>query len=441
MPVRCLLLLLGMLFAWGCFPEPRIMDYRTRPASDNPADTTPVDPYRPLGLIKDDTVRITPAPPRDPLLVLLKKYSPDAYTLVRRTEQMLGTIRIGRGYAIMGQGEGTRTITMNGVTTTTKLTNKGFRKWISPNDSFDKQFKDIPTAVHELFHGHTHRNAPYLLSRHLSDTGPLKVRRDPRSWVLLHYDTLFLDQKTIHYSLTRSTGFYVPCNRALRASVLTNTVPPERRTFRWKTYVSGSVYQSTMTSGISGLLDEYAAYYWSTKVAFDFFGYYRTEQGGTARAYRDWANQVVLYYFAWAEFRSWILEYFAYTEKHHPAIWKSFLSDQRLREGFTAVDDRFTALVAAFFDKLLRELPALLAPQGLKVYLSPYLPRPGSTGKPDLTYVVDRHSTTLMYYYFLPLREEMAAPRLTRIANLFRTRPQGILPVLPFPEKRQELKG
>lgn len=441
MSARCLIPLLVMLFACGCFPEPVIRDYRTRQSYDDRTDPTPVDPYRPLALIKDDTVRINPAPPKDPLLVLLRKYSPDAYTLVRRTERMLGTVRIGRGYAIMGEGQGTRTTTVNGVTTTTKLTNKGFRKWIPSDEPFEKQFKDIPTAVHELFHGHTHRTVPYLLSRHISDTGPLKVRRSSSSWVLLHYDTLFLDPQTIHYSLTRSAGYYAPCNRALPASVLTNTVPPERRTFRWKTYVSGSVYQSTMTSGISGLLDEYAAYYWSTKVAYDFLGYYRTEQEGTPRALRDWVNQVVLYYFAWAEFRSWILEYLAYTEQHHPAIWKSFLADRRLREAFTAVDDRFTALIGAYFDKLVRELPALLAPQGLKVFLSPSHPRPGSPGRADLTYVVDRHSTSLMYYYFLPLREEMAGPRLTRMANLFRTRPQSALPLLPFPEKRQELKG
>jgi len=50
-------------------------------------------PYAALNYIKSFSQPDNTAVPADPLLVILQKYSPDAYYLVQRLESMPGTIK------------------------------------------------------------------------------------------------------------------------------------------------------------------------------------------------------------------------------------------------------------------------------------------------------------------------------------------------------------
>ena len=210
-------------------------------------------------------------------------------------------------------------------------------------------------------------------------------------------------------------------------------IPEEKRTFRWKTYLLSR--HSADTTGISGLLDEYNAYYWSNKVTYDLYNYYRNEQPQTAKIWGNWIEKIAAYYFSYVEFRYWILMYLQYAKKHVPKIFQSLLKDKHLRVAFTRIDDDFSELIHRIFHRMLVELPQYLKKIGMKVFVN----MNGITyfrEKRILTihYQIDNVTKGLFSYYYLPLQEELLKPEMMDIANEFRTTPFREFPLLRIPE-------
>lgn len=213
------------------------------------------------------------------------------------------------------------------------------------------------------------------------------------------------------------------------ASRLEAIIPEVKRTFRYKTYIDKSSYQSTQVSGISGLLDEYNAYYWSNKVIYDLYDYYKQEKPQTRATWQQWTTQVFAEYFAWAEFRYWILCYVLYAKKNEKRVYNSLMEDQPLRQAFTAIDDNFTELIYKIFIRLGKELPEHLKKYNISVVISDgvLIGLKGERSKVPF-YKIDNGSQGMFLNYFLPLQDELTKREFIQIANTFRTFPQKDLP-------------
>ena len=393
------------------------------------------NPYSLLYYIKEVQIPDNETVPNDTLLVILKKYSPNAYYLVQRMENIPDTIKIGN-FIVTTTVEGTarRTITTSDGRRTVKvLTGKGFRKWIDNEKPFISQIEDIGTAVHEICHGYTGRYAIFLLSKKVRDISQLMYYTGQgNNASSANFDSFYRDRDTTLTVLRRRVKSNTYTN-AFPAKKIIPMIPEEKRTLRFKTYIQS--FHSAQVTGISGLLDEYNAYYWSNKVAYDLYNYYRLELPQTPQTWGKWIGHVAGYYFSYVEFRYWILKYLQYAKNNEPKIYQSFMRDKHLRSAFTLIDNEFTELIQKIFQRMFVELPAYLKTIGINTYIN----SKGVTylqGKKIIHphYAIGNTSRGFYTYYYLPLQEELLKPEMMDIANEFRTTPFREFPLLRIPE-------
>ncbi|MBN1523848.1 MAG: hypothetical protein JW904_05155 [Spirochaetales bacterium] len=382
-------------------------------------------------LIEHEKFPDKPEKPSDPIWALLLEYSPDAYFLARRTEELPDTIKIGTSFtSTKTSSSGTRTTTgSDGKTTETILDGSGLKRWIQTDKSFFEQVKDISTAVHEENHEFTNTSALYLLSRKVRSEREMSVySSDGTRSFILYLDAFYLDRNNTIYAPRRSlTHLQYPAFGAGKLEIL---IPEELRTFRYKTYINKESHHSCQQSGISGLLDEYNSYYWSNKVIFDLFEYYKTINPQSAKTWLDWTGEVLGHYFAWAEFRYWILTYILYAEKFEPKIYASIMEDRLMRNAFTVIDDRFTGLVNKLFLRLGKELPELLVNYGIKITVGEGITTMNGKKTESLRYQFGAVSQGMYSHFYTPLVDAMNTPQYTAAGNTFRLTPQGPLPGL-----------
>jgi len=391
------------------------------------------DPDRILKILEEEKYKLDAKKPGDPLLLLLYKYSPDAYYIIRISEDCLqNEIKIGGYPYAMASAYGDSGKSITTLSDGTKIEKirrgKGYKRWIDYDKPFDEQVKSLATAVHEENHGLTSRNALYILSKKVRSQDEIMVSSpDGRTRYTINFDSYYLSRGHIAYALRRSATYAL--EPVFPAARIEEIIPVENRTFRYKTYIDHKTYQSTQVSGISGLLDEYNAYYWSNRVIYDLYEYYKNEKPQTAATWLQWTSQVFGEYFAWAEFRYWILCYIRYARIKEKNVYHSLMEDMALRKAFTAVDDNFTDLLGSIFIRLGKELPGHLKKYNIEVTLreSTLIGLKGETSHTPL-YRIGNASQVMFLDYFLPLQEELNKKEFIDIANTFRTTPRSVLP-------------
>lgn len=367
--------------------------------------------------------------PKDSLLKILKKYSPDAYYLVSRMVHFPKFFRIGRSTYNFGSGRARKIniIYINGrkIKKVTIIKDKGFRRWIDSNAPFDKQIGDMITAVHEINHGYCSRYAKYMFSKRISSINKLRYRYG-RNIYIASFDAFYLNknESLIAVRRTKRSLYYLS---SFPSKKIIPLISKKMNIFRLSPYIKNSSrYQSTQIYGISGLIDEYNSYYWSNKVAYDLYNYYKDKRKQNEYTWMNWLRKVASYYFAFTEFRYFILTYLIYAKKYYPRIYKSFITDEKLRYAFTKIDDIFSDLIKKIFHKMFIELPVHLRKFNLKVRV--YF-RKKKNKIYNIKYRIKNYTTTLMAYYYLPLQRELLKAKYISIANEFR-----LYPAKPFPK-------
>ena len=197
------------------------------------------NPYSLLRYIKDVQISDNETVPNDPLLVILKKYSPDAYYLVQRMENYPMTIRIGNiiiKTEIAGTAQRINT-SPDGKRTVKVLTGKGFRKWINEEKPFLDQIEDIAVAVHEICHGYTDKYTAYLFSKRVRDISQLMYYTgEGNNASSVTFDSFYRSKATTLKVLSRRVAGN-PHTIAFPAKKMIPMIPDEKRTFRFKTYI------------------------------------------------------------------------------------------------------------------------------------------------------------------------------------------------------------
>ena len=291
--------------------------------------------------------------PADPLLGWLWQYGRESYYIIHRSERMPDPIKIGTTILAKNGNATQTTRNADGSTTTMVSGNSSWKAFINGTTEAEK-VASLPTAVHETLHGYTTRfPLAQLAARHKSVTEIAVPDPDRPGYIRIPgYYAFYTGRDTTLVSLM---------GKATAAGEIAARVPHNLRTLRFATYVYPSNgAQSTQNSGIHGLIDEYNAYYWSLRTAYDLFGYYRDRKAGDPAAIKAWLSEIAGVYGAWAEFRYWILVALEHVRERYPDRYQALLADTTLRKAFMAIDDNWLALFGRVRERLTKEVPQLL---------------------------------------------------------------------------------
>lgn len=232
----------------------------------------------------------------DNVLALLDKYCPNGAYILRATEQ---------------DGD-------------------DFMVWMNNGDLIER----LCTAVHEQEHGYSSYNRQH------------SIKRDP---------------VTGEYKIATAEAYYtgegmhilVPETDTYHTEEIAAIVPEDLRSFRYNTYVGAGVEVDSNVSGIYGLMNEFTAYCWGSTTNVSLYEYFLDQPFSE----ENWLKYVMMSsgdYFAYSEFKYYILSYLIYAKENYPSIYEQTLNNEALRDAFRIVEARYRATVEQYFANLDR---------------------------------------------------------------------------------------
>jgi peroxiredoxin len=219
-----------------------------------------------------------------------------------------------------------------------------FTAWIHGNSEQDV-IKSLNTVVHEMDHGYTGRLYLKLLREANKPAGDG------------NYSAFYLGGGETR--LVRHSDVFV-------TSEINAEYPKNLITSRYETYVHPSERDmGSQQNGVYGLLDEWNAYYNGTRTSFDLCNYYRDKRNNAA----GWAEFFADYYstfYAYLEFKSYILVYMMHAKKNYPLLYRGFMNNSDLLYALKRTDEIWTTLID-HFKVLKQQIMADLAAKGMDV--------------------------------------------------------------------------
>lgn len=192
------------------------------------------------------------------------------------------------------------------------------------------------------------------------------------------------------------THLVVPETDVFNSLEMAPTIPEELRTFRYSYVGEAQQYLTSQVNGPYGLLDELAAYCWGTNTDVLLYDYYLAKATST----KDWLEYVHLLtdeYYAYVEFKYFILHYLVYAQEHDPAVYRGIVGNTAFRTAYSAIDDRFATVVAAVQQRL-DDVADHLRQEGRRVSMS------------DDFFYVDGSGTGIFLSEYVLLSTELAKP-------------------------------
>lgn len=190
----------------------------------------------------------------------------------------------------------------------------------------------INTAVHELCHGYSHNKAGF---------GSEAIYIGNEESIIVDYTPVFSSRE------------------------MASSIPKKLRTSRYNVYVAGDEDLSSQVRGPYGLLNELTAYYWGTNTSVKLFDYYKT-QSPTIDEWFDCITAATSSYFAYAEFRFFILYYLLYARDNDSEVYQDIISNDNFRLAFTTIDEKFEELVEEMFEGI-EEIKEIVESSGVSV--------------------------------------------------------------------------
>jgi hypothetical protein len=258
--------------------------------------------------------RLSTKAAEDKIRDYLERYSSDGYDMISLLKKIPEQFNIG-GSQITLSREESPTIWLD------DRTEKGI-------------IASLNTVVHESMHGFTSRYAYVMLGE--SEETDYEFGDQ--------YSAFFLDKDQIY--LVKHTEVFT-------SNKLKSEIPKALRTFRYKPYITPKDNNlGSQIQGIYGLMDEWNAYYHGTKTAYDLFDYYKEKASNDKKVYLEHVSNLAGTYFAYYEFKYYILKYLELAKKDYPETYEDILANTHLREAYTAIDTNFSKLLAQFEERL-----------------------------------------------------------------------------------------
>ena len=254
-------------------------------------------------------------------LDLLSRYSPDGYHIVISYLQAPNSYQ---GYSVSNDPD--------------------FTRWIDGKSENDI-LTSINTLVHETCHGYTGK----LYLKALMDAG---MDMDNSG-----YSAFYLGNEEMKL---------VKHSKVFLSKEINNIVPNNLKTSRYKLYVyPSSSSMGSQLNGIYGLFDEYNAYYNGTKTSLDFYKYY-LENKNNPKGWLQFLSDFYGNYFAYLEFKTFMLIYMNYAEQKHKDVYDGILANEDFLYAFRKNDELWRKLIMDFI-ALKAEITQNLKKQGHEV--------------------------------------------------------------------------
>lgn len=267
-----------------------------------------------LLLLLFSPIQVQALSPEETVLQLLKDYSPTGYYIVSRYLNAPTEVNFNDGTAKYSFKSNKNKIT----------------EFLEGNT--EKEIRmSIGTLVHEFCHGYTSSLLRYQL---------LEERQIP----------LVLGNNCQTYYIGGNANIIIKKAQTFPTREIASSISESLRTFRFKLYVdSESPYLGTQIDGIYGLLNEFNAYYHGIKASVDLYPYYRDNLGPDPEKWVDYFIDVNGQYFAYQEFKFFILKYLQYAETNHVEIYRNIINNQKFCKAFLAIDQNFATLIRDYF--------------------------------------------------------------------------------------------
>jgi len=178
--------------------------------------------------------------------------------------------------------------------------------------------------------------------------------------------------------------------------------PKNLITDRYETYVYPSEkLMGSQQYGAYGLLDELNAYYWGTKVSFDFYDYYKTKNNST-EGWTDFFNGFYGTYYAYLEFKSYILVYMMYAEQNNKEVYNQILQNKDFLNAFIKIDENWSNLIHAF-NSLKKTIASDLNKKGIKMSETNEFIYMGNSGSGNFINIYNAFNSELKKDAYKPL--------------------------------------
>jgi hypothetical protein len=146
------------------------------------------------------------------------------------------------------------------------------------------------------------------------------------------------------------TVYTYPKSKLFQSRKLSNVIPENLKTFRYDTYIeSKSDNQSTQSSGVIGLMEEFNAYYHGSKVIFDLLPVYKEELGNNFLW--AWSSDFTSNADAFYEFDFFIKEYLMYSKTNNLELYEELKKDENFKSIYKNIRSRFQNLITQYEKK------------------------------------------------------------------------------------------
>ena len=210
----------------------------------------------------------------------------------------------------------------------TEADGSNFMVWLQDDTLLNR----IETAVHEQSHAYTSYNSSY------------NMKKDPATGEY----SIAIERA---YYLGEGSHIMVPETATYKTEEIASIVPESLRSFRYDTYVGAGATVDSNVNGIYGLMNEFTAYSWGSLAGISLYEYF-LDQPLTAENWLEYVSIASSSYFAYSEFKFFILSYMLYAKENYPEIYEQTMNNQALLDAFRIVEIRYRATVEQYFANL-----------------------------------------------------------------------------------------
>jgi hypothetical protein len=218
------------------------------------------------------------------------------------------------------------------------------------------------------------------------------------------------------YYISPSIQINVPKSKVFKTNVIDRGIPEEwkKRIFRYNAYIRGLGDDDEVASialGIYGLLDEYVAYYQSTKAVVELYGYYQSIAPHNNPYYLTlYLSNCQSAIYAFYEFRLFISWYLKHARLNHPEVYQSIIKNKSLKAVFSLTTTGYQHVVDLYFRKRRTIIQEINNLPGKKAEISGnflHITQTGKSGKRKTAYGIPDAEIAFLQSLFTPMDIQM----------------------------------
>jgi len=137
-------------------------------------------------------------------------------------------------------------------------------------------------------------------------------------------------------------------------------------TVRYKTYIYPRWDNAESFKDFCSLIEEFNCYYHQTRTDMELLDFWKNELEQTAANWLEYFANCFSSYYAYAEFKLYILTYLLVAKEHYPDIYKLIMVNSQFKRVFLEIDKKYSGLIHDFFNNKKKMIEQWLIEQGFE---------------------------------------------------------------------------